>query len=1374
MSEETSVKYLDVDSTYRNRNNYPNPYDFVIPYSFPNKGSTSLGFFDAVLDSSPYTGSPTLQPGQLVTEGTFLLSTSSTTTEIVLDAQDSPIDNFYINSTLQLDDQFRTIISYNGVTKVCIVGQPFFSPPPPGTVYYIRKQQTYFDSDIAIYNFDPISQTVNQLNLLTAAPSPIKDFYQGSYIRFTNGAHVGETTLITKYDPFGLLIAWDQQSNPGASEFISTSSEQGAQFTTVSQGTINTITLSLTAFESMDVTRTLRIRVRSGTGLAGTILYNSDFPVTNGFTRSDYAFQFSGGPLIVPGQIYTLTVQDITSGGPSTGFINIFGIVPSGNFITYNTNVYPRMSTIVNESSLAAWSQLADSGASDYVDVSVEKGFQIVPVVTAVLNNLTLSMISFETVSSGRTLTLRVRDGSGVSGNIIFQNNYVIPNTPTTVTDLTIIITGGPTLTVGIPYTITLVDATSGGTSTGFVNLFGIVPDNTYVSYNTVVYPKLSVTSVYGQSAIVVASSSAGNIQGTSVAISSDGTTMAVGAPNTANPGGVVFIFTRTGTTWTQQSTLQGTGATIPSGGVKMGTSVALSADGNTCAFGGPSDGTGTLQGATWVFTRSVGVWTQQGSKLFGSGGPPDSNRQGASVALSSDGNTLVIGGPGDGSGYSTGSTWVFIRSAGVWTQEAGPIIDNDPIYSGWRQGFSVAVSSDGNTLCFGGPVPGGGSNTGAGWIYTRTAGVWSFQSRLIGTGGSVGNIQTGSSCSLSSDGNTCSLGAPEDNINGSIYIFTRSGITWTQQARLVGTPSAQVEQGYSTSLSGDGNTVISGAPFDSSNVGAIWVFTRTGTTWTMITKLTPNGYSGTPFMGTSSTISTDGNYIIGGGPRDNIGGTQSGAAYVFTNGVIYTQTSNPVISSLVSSGVEQGFRFVPTQNGIVSNIILSLSSFEALSSGRTVNIKIRNGAGIAGSIVYSGSFVISNATRGSDSLTLGSGTITSGSTYTLTIQDVTSGGSATGNLFLYGITPDATYITYNITTYPQLFISNAPATTTFIQASSPTISEDLSTITDQGFFFSPVFTGRVSQIMIMLTAFGVLGYRTVDLKILTGSGLGGTQVYSTTVNITNTSSRSQYTINLINPESLTLNQAYTLVFRDITPGGTATGDITIYGIVQGAPYNSYNTSVYPRIALRVPSFIITISPPKPIDGFLNIPTISSSLLSAGPMDSIEFNSQAHENATTLFQNGVQAHSAHYYKIGLKYLVIPNQILNVSRGGRLDNYPYIYVQIYNDGNRGALNVMTSDNPNAALAVFKCPVDKNLYDRPTSFFTLKTPNKDQIVKFRPDQNIRITLTLPDGSIISNQLVDNMSPLFPNPLLQVNALFTLLPIDKYDHTPNTASR
>src|SRR5206468_1217058 len=86
-------------------------------------------------------------------------------------------------------------------------------------------------------------------------------------------------------------------------------------------------------------------------------------------------------------------------------------------------------------------------------------------------------------------------------------------------------------------------------------------------------------------------------------------------------------------------------------------------ADGNTAIVGGYNDN-GTA-GAAWVFTRSGGVWTQQGNKLVGSGaaGPA---QQGRSVALSGDGNVAIVGGNADNSG--AGAVWVWSRSGGAWT----------------------------------------------------------------------------------------------------------------------------------------------------------------------------------------------------------------------------------------------------------------------------------------------------------------------------------------------------------------------------------------------------------------------------------------------------------------------------------------------------------------------------------------------------------------------------------------------------------------------------------------------------------------------------------------------------------------------------------
>jgi hypothetical protein len=132
-------------------------------------------------------------------------------------------------------------------------------------------------------------------------------------------------------------------------------------------------------------------------------------------------------------------------------------------------------------------------------------------------------------------------------------------------------------------------------------------------------------------------------------------------------------------------------------GNAGQGQSVALSADGNTAIVGGPYDN-GDI-GAAWVYTRSNGVWTQQGSKLVGTGSVGNAE-QGLSVALSGDGNTAIVGGPTDNT--NIGAAWVFTRSGGVWTQQGSKLLGND-VAGEAGQGTSVALSADGSTAIVGG-----------------------------------------------------------------------------------------------------------------------------------------------------------------------------------------------------------------------------------------------------------------------------------------------------------------------------------------------------------------------------------------------------------------------------------------------------------------------------------------------------------------------------------------------------------------------------------------------------------------------------------------------------------------------------------------------
>jgi FG-GAP repeat len=207
---------------------------------------------------------------------------------------------------------------------------------------------------------------------------------------------------------------------------------------------------------------------------------------------------------------------------------------------------------------------------------------------------------------------------------------------------------------------------------------------------------------------------------------------------------------------FTQQGPkLVGTGAV---GAAGQGTSVALSSDGNTAIVGGPTDNpnsNGNIGvGATWVYTRGNGVWTQQGSKLVGNDAVGQAN-QGQSVALSGDGSTAIVGGTQDNSnpGGALGAAWVFTRSGGVWTQQGSKLVGTGAQANDVEQGFSVALSVDGNTAIVGGP--GDRGQNGAVWVFTRSNGVWTQQgSKLIGTG-AVGPqpAAQGSSVALSADG---------------------------------------------------------------------------------------------------------------------------------------------------------------------------------------------------------------------------------------------------------------------------------------------------------------------------------------------------------------------------------------------------------------------------------------------------------------------------------------------------------------------------------------------------------------------------------------------------------------------------------------------
>ncbi|MGA2163451.1 MAG: hypothetical protein ABSH36_03170 [Solirubrobacteraceae bacterium] len=414
---------------------------------------------------------------------------------------------------------------------------------------------------------------------------------------------------------------------------------------------------------------------------------------------------------------------------------------------------------------------------------------------------------------------------------------------------------------------------------------------------------------------------------GYSVALSADGDTALIGAPDdnggATNEGGVgaVWVFARSGSSWTQQGEkLTGTGET---GKGEFGKSVALSADGHTAMIGGPADNGGA--GAIWVFARSGSTWSQQGEKLVGDcaggcanegTGETGEGEFGSTVALSEDGDTALIGGPADNGG--AGAAWVFARSGSTWSQQGEKLVgdctascvnEGTGETGGGKFATSVALAEDGDTALIGGPADNGGA--GAVWVFTRSSGAWSQQGQKLTGGGANGEGEFGYSVALSEDGNTAVIGGPEDAAaTGAVWVYTRSGGGWSQQAqKLTGGEEGNSQFGVYVAVSADGNTALIGGPGDNYDAGAAWVFTRSSGVWSQQgPKLTGRGETSEDGFGVSVALSADGDTALIGAPGDDGGLFGKGAAWLFTRSDgVWAQQGEKLVGDCSSGCANEG-----------------------------------------------------------------------------------------------------------------------------------------------------------------------------------------------------------------------------------------------------------------------------------------------------------------------------------------------------------------------------------------------------------------------------------------------------------------------------------
>jgi hypothetical protein len=328
--------------------------------------------------------------------------------------------------------------------------------------------------------------------------------------------------------------------------------------------------------------------------------------------------------------------------------------------------------------------------------------------------------------------------------------------------------------------------------------------------------------STWTEQAKLTASDESGTTSafGFSAALSDDGDTAVIGGEMDDSGVGAAWVFARSGSTWTQQAKL--TEGMAEKGDGEFGFSVAVSSAGTTVLVGSALDNADI--GSAWVFNLSGSTWQQPGVELAPND-ETDTSHFGGSVALSGAGTTALVGGDQDNDG--AGAAWVYTLSGSTWTQ--GPKLTGGQATATANFGCWVALSADASTALIGGL--GNDTNDGAAWVFTNSGSAWSQQAELIPKDES-GAAGFGVRLGLSADGDTALIGGYTDGTGtaagtGAAWLFTRSGSTWTQEGSklLAGGETGAGAFGFSASLSWDGNTALIGAPDDNGDAGAAWIF---------------------------------------------------------------------------------------------------------------------------------------------------------------------------------------------------------------------------------------------------------------------------------------------------------------------------------------------------------------------------------------------------------------------------------------------------------------------------------------------------------------------------------------------------------------------
>ena len=1345
---DISKKYMDFDSTYRNRNLYPNPCDYNVPvYSANNNYFTNYfqNYVDLIDDATPISNS--LKPASDNVTGK-----SSDELHIQLDQYESNIPNFYVNTTIEIDGDYRNVIYYDNVKKVVTIDEPFVAIPQPGRPYTFRKFKNLYTANIVPIELSyvpgqttPIvnklygDKSVSQLSILSSNFKITKELYLNSIIRFLNGPHKEKTSSIVSFDQIVPDEGWVQPyygttnvNDQSSMELLSYYNSKGLSFN-YSGNDYYYLDIVTTRVFSSQVNRLILIEIIVGDlNIPETIQY---YRTTSQITVTPYIQQNVNiiletpvlirpqrtiGSTIYNADTVNIFFQDVTDGGNSNGYLNV--ITSNSSLVNvelfgFNTVPYLKFTGIITQDPV---NNLIAYGNNSFVSTTTEQGIRIFNSYLSLPLYLTLDTDVFDNITN-RSLRLRIRQGENLNNTIVYTNTISLNNTSYSPTSL--VIFNNYNLSSDLDYT------TYWLYSTGSVNLINlpngyndqhnpcsfVVPSD--IGKNNYIIVELTGTTVTGL-----------NENDITLYVNNSGSSTSLYHPqsntSTQDPGGFTINFK-----------------------IDNSLDVVFTPEQNLDFIFGISNNINTITNPITFFSMTI--------KIYNS----DSNQ----IELYKL-NILNI----NASSTTFTNTNINLTS---W------------LYSG---GFNY--------------LPSGYNDLALPPSYTIPADYQNLTCMTLTFNGFTDGILSANDfilkINISGTGTTLkSLYNPSvDTINFSInfYITPNDNISFvaSQNLDFILCISTRYNTFRYTQLNVDfryiDNSYYSGG-LAYLNPNSYYTITFEDLTGDNNNNgfINLNGYIESPEAGNQlSLISSNFNGFC---PSLRIQGLNT-VNNTFNNIWDNFSSTDLIQSQPISTVNEQYVLFTSLFTGNLTNITLNLMVFNTTILvppvpliNRRLQINFYTAtpvplviASFISDIPYTLSY--SDNSPHKDYIIDFSATpvpLTLNTEYLFSVQDITGDGNSQGYIYIYGSDVNYNY-NFNFDIFPR-FLLNSSSSINTISINNSTLNpfDFVPVGSEVGFEFSfNKNIGVINPFLIALSSFSSLNLANPDyvdipntsqrilrIRYRFGSGVAGTILYQRDY-IVNALLEPYITSIFLSDFSLDLiaNQNYTLTLQDVTPTGNTLGYTLFHGINSVAPYNSFNTTIYPLLYLSQVFYYVTISPPMPLSGFLN-----------NGFDLISFNSLIRENYRPLNYRGLPYTEVKYYEIRLKQLIMPNKILKVCYGGNLINYPFFYVEIFNEGDRSTNSLMYSNNNNQNV-IFKVYIDKTYYDQPTSFYVLKTRDESeqrQILPYRPDKDTRIRIFMPDGqTIVQYAENDKLSPFYPNSLLQTNILLSIRPVNNFN--------